>query len=189
MLIFVHGSGPPGTGKTTVARKFGQLFKKLDLLPSDNVIMTTGTNLQGQYIGETKVKVTKVLNQARGGILLIDEAYGLAAGKGSYSVEAVDTLVGQITEPDFKGNLIVIMAGYGDKIDEMFQSVNPGFRSRFDKRRVEFPPWTGEQAAKVALAEIERDGKQITADAFEDMCRCSTIFCSDGSNTHPPPCL
>ena len=154
-----------------MARKFGQLFKKLDLLPSDNVIVTTGTNLQGQYIGETKGKVIKLMNQARGGILLIDEAYALASGKGSYSVEAVDTLVGQITEADFKGNLIVIMAGYGDKMDEMFQSVNPGFRSRFDKRRVEFPPWTGEQAAAVAMAEIERDGKRILPDAYEDMIR------------------
>jgi thioredoxin len=166
-----------------VARKFGQLFKRQGLLPSDTVIITSGTNLQGQYVGETKNKVIKLMKQARGGILFIDEAYGLNPGKGNwgYATEAVDTLVGQITEAEFKGNLLVIMAGYASQVDEMFQNVNPGLRSRFDKKRVQFPAWTGEQAAAVAVQEIDRDGKSITEDAKDELVRCFSEMAKDSS--------
>ena len=147
------------------------------------MIVTSGTNLQGQYVGQTKNIVIKLMQQARGGILLIDEAYGLNPGKGNwgYATEAVDTLVGQITESDFKGNLIVIMAGYASQINEMFQNVNPGLRSRFDKKRIEFPAWTGEQAASVAIEEITRDGKTITEKAKVELVRCFTEMAKDSS--------
>ena len=111
-----------------MASKFGKLLKGLKILPDDHVISVTGTSLQGQYVGETKEKVLKAMRQARGGILFIDEAYGMAGGQYTFANEIVDTLVGTITQPEFKGNMLVIMAGYEDLIDQMFAAVNPGFR-------------------------------------------------------------
>ncbi len=169
--------GPPGTGKTTVASKFGKLLKDLNILPSDNVTSVTGTSLQGQYIGETKEKVLKAMHQARGGILFIDEAYGMAGGQYSkgacpYAKEAVDTLVGTITQPEFKGNMLVIMAGYEDPMDQMFASVNPGFASRFNKRRVHFLPWTAQQATDAVVEEIKRADRSMTQEATSHLRAC-----------------
>ena len=110
------------------------------------------------------------MHQARGGILFIDEAYGMAGsthGTSSYAKEAVDTLVGQITTAEFKGNLLVIMAGYEADIDKMFANANPGLQSRFNKKRVKFEPWSVEQAVTVVAKEItDKEGKTITEDAI-----------------------
>ena len=173
-MVFV---GPPGTGKTTVAKRFGHLFKDLDILPSETVTTVTGTSLMGQYVGETKEKVLKYMNQAKGGILFIDEAYGLSGGdgrNGSYGKEAIDTLVGSMTSESFKGNLLVIMAGYEDKMDSLFANANPGFQSRFNKRRIVFEPWTAQQACDALASEIARNGGSITSAAkqkVEKYCR------------------
>ncbi len=134
-------------------------------MPDDHVISVTGTSLQGQYVGETKEKVLKAMRQARGGILFIDEAYGMAGGQYTFANEIVDTLVGTITQPEFKGNMLVIMAGYEDLIDQMFAAVNPGFRSRFNKRRVHFLPWTAQQATDAVVEEIKKADKTITQEA------------------------
>eukprot|EP00960_Hanusia_phi_P053621 762408-Hanusia_phi.AAC.1 len=169
-MVFV---GPPGTGKTTVANRMGKLLKQLDVLPSSQVIVTSGSSLQGRYVGETKDIVRKTMTRARGGVLFIDEAYilcgshhsGEAVYSSSYAVEAVDALVSLMTEDEYKGNLLVIMAGYEKEMEEMFRKVNPGFRSRFAKRWVNFDPWTKEQAASATVKEIERAGGRITLHA------------------------
>jgi hypothetical protein len=83
----------------------------------------------------------------------------------------VEALVGHITEKEFKGNLLVIMSGYKDEVDKMFARANPGLRSRFDKVRISFPAWTGEQAFAAAVASIENDGKTIAADAKAELKR------------------
>ena len=159
-----------------VASKFGKLLKDLNILPSDHVTSVTGNSLQGQYVGETKEKVLKAMHQARGGILFIDEAYGMAGGQYgkacSYAKEAVDTLVGTITQPEFKGNMLVIMAGYEDPMDQMFASVNPGFASRFNKRRVHFLPWTAQQATDAVVADIKKADKTITQEATHHLRDC-----------------
>jgi len=164
-MVFV---GPPGTGKTTVANRFGKLFFDLKVLPSDTVTCVTGTSLMGQYVGETKEKVLKAMNQARGGILFIDEAYGISGsgtGSSSFGREAIDTLVGNITQAEFKGNLLVIMAGYEESMDALFANANPGFVSRFNKKRIVFEPWTARQASDVVVSEIVRSNKTLTAEA------------------------
>ena len=83
-----------------------------------------------------------------------------------YAKECVDTLVGTITQPEFKGNVLVIMAGYEDPMDQMFASVNPGFASRFNKRRVHFLPWTAKQAADAVVEEIKKEDRTITDEAI-----------------------
>ena len=130
-----------------------------------NVAFTYANN---QYIGETKEKVLKAMNQARGGILFIDEAYGIlgsTTGSVSYGREAIDTLTGTITSADFKGNLLVIMAGYEQHMDALMANANPGFTSRFNKKRLVFPSWSAQQAGDAVISEIQRAGKTLTREA------------------------
>jgi SpoVK/Ycf46/Vps4 family AAA+-type ATPase len=157
-------TGPPGTGKTTAARKFGKVFFNLDLLPTDRVIETTGKTMLGQYVGQTENLVTEKMKEAKGGILFIDEAYGLFPSRGSYGGDALQALLDNITKPEFKGNLIIILAGYDKHIDALL-GVNPGLKSRFDKVRLPFPSWTAQQSVDATVTNIERDNKKITEEA------------------------
>ena len=84
-------TGSPGTGKTTVARVMASILYELELLATNNIKETSGLDLTGQYLGQTKEKVKSILGEAKGGILFIDEAYEL--GKGMYGVEAMTTLL------------------------------------------------------------------------------------------------
>ncbi|KAJ3930107.1 MAG: P-loop containing nucleoside triphosphate hydrolase protein [Lentinula lateritia] len=120
--------GPPGTGKTTVARKMGQVFYDMGFLSSKEVIECSASDLVGQYVGHTGPKVQKRFQQALGRVLFIDEAYRL--GEGRFAHEAVDEIVGLLTKEEFMSKLVVILAGYDDDMNRLM-AVNTGLSSRF----------------------------------------------------------
>eukprot|EP00854_Cymbomonas_tetramitiformis_P003981 gene3981-4950_t len=150
-------SGAPGTGKTTVARALAGILYKLELVSRNKVTETSGLDLTGEVVGATKKKVSEKLDEAKGGVLFIDEAYELA--KGQFGVEALTTLVAAMTAPEYAG-LTVIIAGYKADIDTML-GVNIGLKSRF-KHFIEFPDFKPEDCfdlfqAKARESKLEVD--------------------------------
>ncbi|RAL01738.1 putative AAA family ATPase [Aspergillus ibericus CBS 121593] len=126
--------GPPGTGKTSTARRMGEVYYNMGLLSSAEVIESSATDLIGQYIGHTGPKTQSLLEKALGKVLLIDEAYRLA--EGHFAKEAMDEIVDCITKPKFFRKLIIILAGYDTDINRLM-AINPGLTSRFPES-VEF---------------------------------------------------
>lgn len=123
--------GNPGTGKTTIARKLGDIFKHLEILKNGHMVEVDRSALVSSEMGKTAENVRKYANEAMGGVLFIDEAYALASDiEGDYGQEAIDTLL-KIME-DERENMIVIVAGYNDLMQN-FLDANPGLRSRFSK--------------------------------------------------------
>ena len=121
-------TGNPGTGKTSIARKMGEILQSMDILPTSRVIEASRATLVGKYMGETPKIVNNMCDKAMGGILFIDEAYTLSDTGDQYGKEAVDTLMKRME--DDRGKFVVIAAGYKDKMEE-FLTLNAGLASRF----------------------------------------------------------
>lgn len=149
--------GPPGTGKTTTARKMGKVYYDLGFLSAASVIECSATDLIGQYVGHTGPKVQKLLNSALGKVLFIDEAYRL--GGPGFAKEAIDELVDSVTKEKYKGKLIIILAGYVHDINRLL-SVNPGMTSRFPEA-VDFDPLSANDCFKLLTILLAKKQAQL----------------------------
>lgn len=158
--------GPPGTGKTTVARLLGRIFKHLTYLSKGQMIETDREGMVAGYVGQTATKVDALVNDAKGGVLFIDEAYALSQNIGNdYGAEAVNTMLKRME--DFRDDLAVVVAGYDEPM-QMFIDSNPGLRSRFN-RYFRFEHFTPEELFSI----FENFGKKsdfiLTPEASEKL--------------------
>ncbi|NMB45147.1 MAG: AAA family ATPase [Firmicutes bacterium] len=154
--------GNPGTGKTTVARILGRMFRHMGVLPRGHLVEVERADLVGEYIGHTAQKTREQIRKALGGILFIDEAYSLArGGEKDFGKEAIDALVKAME--DHKQEFILILAGYTDEMEFFLQS-NPGLRSRFPLH-IDFPDYDAAELLAIAELMLEKRQYRLTAGA------------------------
>ena len=146
-------TGNPGTGKTTVALRMAEVLRRLGYLEQGQLVSVTRDDLVGQYVGHTAPKTKEVIKRAYGGVLFIDEAYYLyrPENERDYGQEAIEILL-QVMEND-RDKLVVILAGYRDRMDEFFAS-NPGMGSRV-AHHIDFPDYDVDELAEIAELMLE----------------------------------
>lgn len=143
-------TGNPGTGKTTVARIVGRIYNRIGLLSKGHFVEVSRTDLIAGYQGQTALKVKKVIEQAKGGVLFIDEAYSITENdhSDSYGRECLTELTKALE--DYRDDLVVIVAGYTEPMNKFFES-NPGLKSRFNTF-IEFDDYSSDEMDKILFS-------------------------------------
>lgn len=162
LVLHMIFKGNPGTGKTTVARVMGRLFKAMGVLSKGHIVEVERADLVGEYIGHTAQKTREQIRKALGGILFIDEAYSLArGGEKDFGKESIDVLVKAME--DHKDNFVLILAGYKDEM-ELFIRTNPGLYSRFPFH-ITFPDYTVDELYKIGELMLRKRQYKLSHDA------------------------
>ena len=152
--------GNPGTGKTTVARIVGRIYKQIGLLSKGHFIEVSRTDLIAGYQGQTALKVKKVIERAKGGVLFIDEAYSITENDhaDSYGRECLTELTKALE--DYRDDLVVIVAGYTEPMNKFFSS-NPGLKSRFNTF-IEFDDYTADELEQILISMCKKNDYVLT---------------------------
>jgi len=161
-LVFV---GNPGTGKTTVARLVGEIYRSLGLINSGHLIEASRADLVAAYLGQTAIKTEAICKRALGGVLFIDEAYSLTNGRDDYGIEAIDALTAFME--NHRGEFAVVVAGYPQEM-KRFMDSNQGLKSRFDLT-IEFPDYSDQELEEIFNIYINSNDYFLTVDAREKL--------------------
>lgn len=160
-LVF---TGPPGTGKTTVARIIARLYASTGALPGSKFTESGRSDLVAGYVGQTAIKTKEVIDRSRPGVLFIDEAYALTPSHHvDFGHEAIATLVKAME--DYRDEFAVIVAGYEEEMTQFIES-NPGLRSRF-KTRIAFPDYDADELTEIFKRMAEESGITLGEGALE----------------------
>lgn len=154
-------TGNPGTGKTTFARKFGEVLNAIGALPTGQFVEISGKDLIGQFVGDSEANVKNYVNKAMGGVLFIDEAYALKGsgdGKGGYGMDALNTLLSILENR--KGEFVCIMAGYTKEMGELVR-MNPGISSRCNIT-IEFPDYNAKELEQLFRMYLAHNDEKTT---------------------------
>jgi SpoVK/Ycf46/Vps4 family AAA+-type ATPase len=167
MSLHLVFTGNPGTGKTTVARLLGRIYKGLGVLESGHVVEVDRRDLVAGYVGQTAIKTMGVISKSLDGVLFIDEAYTLSrqGSENDFGQEAIDTLLKAME--DNRDRLVVVVAGYSELMEEFIGS-NPGMQSRFNKY-IEFPDYSTEELMMIFGKFVAQNQYLLTLEAQQEV--------------------